>query len=260
MHRFGMGLLIGIAFSFLLSGLRAQRELKMWRVIDLTHTLHPGIPIWPGSPPFAFRNLARHAQGYYANAFSCAEHTGTHVDAPIHFVQARRFLHQVPVDQLVGEACVLDVQGKVRGDPDYRVSVDDIHDFEGRYGKIPPGAFVIARTGWEERWTDPRRYINMDGRGVMHFPGFSPEAAKLLLDRQIAGVGIDTLSIDYGPSKDFIVHKILLGADKIGIENMANLDELPPRGATLIVGVIKIRDGSGAPARVLALVPRSISP
>lgn len=249
---FSFGLAIALGMGWLIS----QPRLPTWRVVDLTHTLHPAIPIWPGSPPFEFRNLARHAQGYYANAFSCAEHTGTHVDAPIHFVEARRSIHEVPATQLVGEACVIDVRDKVARDPNYRISARDLRDFENRYGQIPPGAFVIARTGWEEHWTDPKRYVNMDEKSVMHFPGFGEDAARLLLERNINGVGIDTLSIDYGPSQDFIVHKILLGANKLGLENMANLNELPPRGATLIVGALKIRDGSGAPARVLALVRR----
>jgi kynurenine formamidase len=165
-------------------------------------------------------------------------------------------MDQVPPSQLIGEACVIDVREKVARNPDYLVSARDIRDFENRYGQIPSGAFVIARTGWEERWNDPKRYINQDEKGVMHFPGFGVDAAKLLLERNIAGVGIDTLSIDHGPSQDFAVHKLLNGAGKIGIENLANLRELPPRGATLIVGALKIRDGSGAPARVLALVRR----
>ncbi len=254
MSRAGLG--FGLAMALVMGWLLSQPRLTTWQVVDLTHTFHPAIPVWPGSPPVEFRNLVRHAQGYYANAFSCAEHTGTHVDAPIHFIEARRSMHEVPATQLVGEACVIDVSDKVARNPDYRVSARDIRDFENRYGQIPPGAFVVARTGWEERWNDPKRYVNMDERGVMHFPGFGEDAARLLLERNINGVGIDTLSIDYGPSQDFIVHKVLLGANKLGIENMANLKELPPRGATLIVGALKIRDGSGAPARVLALVRR----
>jgi kynurenine formamidase len=251
-----LGFVLGFAVAWILSWGISQMRLPAWRVVDLTHELHPEIPVWPGNPPFEIRNLARHAQGYYANAFSCAEHTGTHVDAPIHFVEGRRSMHEVPASQLVGEACVIDVRDKVARNPDYLVSARDIRDFENRYGQIPQGAFVIARTGWEERWNDPKRYVNMDEQGVMHFPGFGADAAKLLLERNIAGVGIDTLSIDHGPSKDFIAHKILLGANKVAIENLANLRELPPRGATIIVGALKIRDGSGAPARVLALVRR----
>jgi Predicted metal-dependent hydrolase len=251
-----LGFVLGFAVAWILSWGISQMRLPAWRVVDLTHELHSEIPIWPGNPLFEIRNLARHAQGYYANAFSCAEHTGTHVDAPIHFVEGRRSMHEVPASQLVGEACVIDVRDKVARNPDYLVSARDIRDFENRYGQIPQGAFVIARTGWEERWNDPKRYVNMDEQGVMHFPGFGADAAKLLLERNIAGVGIDTLSIDHGPSKDFIAHKILLGANKVAIENLANLQELPPRGATIIVGALKIRDGSGAPARVLALVRR----
>lgn len=251
-----MSFLLGLVIAWIFGWGISQVRLPAWRVVDLTHALHPEIPVWPGNPLFELRNLARHFQGYYANAFSCAEHTGTHVDAPIHFVEGRRSMHEVPIGQLVGEACVIDVRHEVTRNQDYLVTVSDIRDFENRYGRIPPGSFVIARTGWEERWSDPKRYVNMDEQGVMHFPGFGADAAKLLLERNIAGVGIDTLSIDFGPSKDFVAHKILLGANKIAIENLANLKELPPRGATIIVGALKIQDGSGAPARVMALVRR----
>lgn len=251
-----LSVIVALVAMFIAGFLLAQPREAGWRVVDLTHTLHPDIPVWPGSPLFEFRNLARHAQGYYANAFSCAEHTGTHVDAPIHFVEARRSMHEVPPAQLAGPVCVIDVRDKVVRNPDYLIRASDIRDHENRFGTVPAGAFVIAKTGWEERWTDPKRYINADDKGVMHFPGFGEDAARLLLERQIAGVGIDTLSIDYGASQDFIAHKILLGANKLAIENLANLKELPPRGATLIVGALKIRDGSGAPARVLALVRR----
>lgn len=256
MKRTGLVFIAGFALALVFGRGITQFRPLAWRVVDLTHTLHPEIPVWPGYPPFELRNLARHAQGYYANAFSCAEHTGTHIDAPVHFAEGRRAMHEVPVTQLVGEAFVIDVREKVSRNPDYLVSARDIREHENRYGQIPPGSFVIARTGWEELWNDPKRYVNVDDQGVMHFPGFGADAAKLLLERNIAGVGIDTLSIDHGPSKDFTAHKILLGAGKVAIENLANLKELPPRGATLIIGALKIRDGSGAPARVLALVRR----
>ncbi|MCS7223493.1 MAG: cyclase family protein [Armatimonadetes bacterium] len=243
-------LLIFLGIGFLLS----QPRIETWRIIDLTHTLSPGIPVWPGNPPFELKNLARHDQGYYANAFSCAEHTGTHIDAPVHFISQQRYASDIPALNLVGEARVIDIRRAVSKNPDYALTSRDVLDHEARFGTIPPRSFVIARTGWEERWSRPKDYVNQDEGGVMHFPGFSPDAIALLLTRGINGVGIDTLSIDPGPSKDFAAHKVLLKAGKIAIENLTNLRELPPRGASLIVGALKIREGSGAPARVFALI------
>lgn len=226
------------------------------RTLDLTHTLQEGLPLFPGSPPFDVQKVADYDQGYYANKISMIEHTGTHVDSPAHFTPGTDTIDEVPLQRLIGPAVVVDVKGQVQADPDYRLTVDDLRRWESAYRRIPNNAIVIMYTRWGSRWTENDRYVNMDENHVMRFPGYSAEAAKFLVeDRDIAGIGIDTLSLDYGPSRDFAVHHIVCGAGKFMIENLANLESLPPEGATLVVAPLKIRDGSGAPARIFAILP-----
>lgn len=223
--------------------------------VDLTHPLHPAIPLFSGA--FEWRPLTRYADGYYSNAFACPEHTGTHVDAPAHFVEGRWSVDEIPASRLVGPAAVVDVQGAVAKNPDYLLNLRDLEQWERRHGPLPQGGILLVRTGWGKRWEDAAAYRNVDAQGVFHFPGISPEAAEFLVQRRrLVGVGIDTLSLDHGPSKDFRTHHILLGANLYGIENLAHLEALPPVGATLVVAPLPIRKGSGAPARVLAFLPQ----
>jgi kynurenine formamidase len=225
------------------------------RVVDLTHRLHDGMVFWPGGVGFKKTRLSDYEQGYRLHKFEMGENTGTHVDAPSHMVEGKRSIHDIPVSELVVPVAVINVREKVKEDPDYLVSANDIVDWEAVNGPIPVNAVFIANTGWHERFDDPDAYVNVDDAGVMHFPGFSKAAAQLLVERDVIGIGIDTLSIDHGPSTDFSAHKVMLAADKYQIENLANLDELPEAGATLIVGVLPVSEGSQAQARVLALVP-----
>jgi kynurenine formamidase len=226
-----------------------------FRVVDLTHPMREDMPFWPGGVPFKMTRLVDYDQGYRLHRFEMGENTGTHVDAPSHFARGKRSAADIPVGELVAPAAVLDVRDKVERDADYLVSVNDVVDYESAHGPLPPGAIVIANTGWHARWRDPASYVNQDAAGTMHFPGFAGQTAELLIERDIAGVGIDTLSLDHGPSKDFPAHHAVLGANKIGIENLANLGKLPAAGATVIVGVLAVHEGSQAQARVVALVP-----
>jgi kynurenine formamidase len=226
-----------------------------FEVVDLTHRMHEGMPVWPGAAPFKMTRTSDYPQGYRAHVFEMAENTGTHVDAPAHFVEGKRSIAQIPPDELVVPAVVIDVTHKVERNADYLISASDVSDWEAANGSIAPGALVIARTGWYERFQSPQRYINQDAEGVMHFPGFGPDAAALLVERDVVGIGIDTPSLDHGPAKKFATHEIMLGADKYMIENLANLDKLPEVGATVVVGVLPVADGSQAQARVVALVP-----
>jgi len=227
------------------------------KVIDLTYAINSHLPVWPGSTrPFTDEVLAQpEKQGYFARRFSMLEHYGTHLDAPAHFPPGKLFIDQIPVDRLFGPAIVIDVRDQVASDSDSRLTVAQIGRWEKDHGRIPAGAVVLLRTGWASRWPDQARYRNQDSHGVMHFPGYSVEAARLLIERKVSGLGIDTLSIDYGPSKSFEVHRTTLPVGLYHLENLANLDQLPPVGAFLVVAPIKLEGGSGGPVRVFAIQP-----
>jgi kynurenine formamidase len=229
------------------------------KVVDLTHPLNPKIPYWPGDQykPFQFKTIATmEKDGVFSGEFTMAEHMGTHLDAPNHFEAGQPSSDQLGSEQLICPAVVIDVRDQVAKNSDYLLTVDDLRRWENKHGRIPRRSLVFLFTGWDAKWSDPQAYRNRDGGGVMHFPGFSTEAAEFLVkQRQINGLGIDTLSVDYGRSKDFRVHHITHGAGKYHIENAANLGRLPARGAIVVVGVIPIEGGSGGPARVFALLP-----
>lgn len=227
-------------------------------LVDLTHALATTSPAWPGAPHLAVTIEADYPQGYFARHVSLPEHAGTHVDAPAHFVRGAATVDAIAPADLRADAVIVDVRAAVARDADYAVRAADLEAWERAHGAMPEHALVIARTGWEARWSDEARYRNADAKSVMHFPGFAPEAIAWLLAHHpgFVGAGIDTLSIDVGPSRDFTAHKKLLGAGKYGIENLAGLDALPARGATVLVAPLKLAGGSGAPARVLADVPR----
>lgn len=225
------------------------------RIVDLTQSIHEGMAYWPGAVPFSMPRLADYAQGYRLHSFTMSENTGTHLDAPAHFIEGGRPIDRLRLDELVLPAVVIDVTQQATAAPDYALSADDVRAWEAVHGTIPAGSLVLLHSGWGARFAEPERYVNADAAGVMHFPGYAPDAARLLLERDVAAIGIDTLSLDHGPSQDFATHHLMLGHGKYQIENLANLDRLPPVGATVIVGVLPVRDGTQAPARVFALLP-----
>jgi len=240
-------------------------DLARAEVVDLTHPFDERTIYWPNAP--SSFELERLAWGptpggfFYASAaFSTPEHGGTHLDAPIHFAEGRRTVDQVPVRQLIAPAAVLDVTGSAAADPDYRLTVDDVLAWEERHGRISPGTIVLLRTGWSARWPDRKRYLGDDTPGRtsdLHFPSYGAEAAKLLVEeRRVGALGVDTASIDPGPSKDFPVHRIAAAAEVPGLENVAGLDRLPPTGAWVVALPMKISGGSGGPLRIVALLPR----
>ncbi|ADE15001.1 cyclase family protein [Nitrosococcus halophilus Nc 4] len=231
-------------------------QITVKRIIDLTHPIYEGMPYWPKGAPFHMIQRADYArEGYQFYRYEMDENTGTHIDAPAHFSLGKRSIDEIPCDQLLVPTVVMDIKEKVREDRDYRLSIFDVYAWEERYGQIPPQSLAILNTGWCKYFSEPDRYLSRDEKGIMHFPGFSRDSAELLVQREVAGIGIDTPSVDYGASVDFPVHRVMLGANRYQIENLANLDTLPATGACVFVGVLKVRNGVEAPARILALVP-----
>src|SRR5713226_4333346 len=227
------------------------------RVLDLSYAINDKLVPWPGDAKFfeAKVNASIEKEGYFTRSFWMLEHYGTHLDAPAHFPPGKTTVDEIPVKQLFGPAVVIDVRAESGKDADYQLGAARVEEWEKLHRRIPEGAIVLLRTGWSSRWPDARKYRNQDAKGKMHFPGFSAEAAKLLMERKVSGLGCDTLSIDYGASSDYAVHHLALGAGLYQLENLADMGELPETGAFLIVAPIKLEGGSGGPVRVFALVP-----
>lgn len=232
-----------------------RQRLIATKVIDLSHPMYEGMAFWPGGVPFKMTRLVDYHQGYRLHKFEVGENTGTHVDAPGHFVEGKRWINEIPLTDLVVPAVVINVQDKVAQNQDYQLSADDVRAWEAEHLAIRGGTLVILNTGWYNRFIDHDRYANKDADGVMHFPGYGKDAAELLVERNVVGIGIDTLSLDYGRATVFETHLVMLGADKYQIENLANLDALPPTGATVVIGLLNVREGTQAQARILALLP-----
>lgn len=233
------------------------------RAIDLTHTFDENTIYWPTDEHFHWKESrwGRQENGaWYASAtYGGSEHGGTHLDSPIHFAEGQATTDQIPVATLIAPAVVVDISKACRQDRDYRLQAADLEAWEKAHGRIPEGAIVLVRTGWDRFWPDKRAYLGTDVPGDvanLHFPGIGPEAARWLVDeRRVDGVGIDTASLDHGPSADFSTHRILGGSGIFGLENVANLGQVPESGATLIALPMKIGGGSGGPTRVIAIVP-----
>lgn len=227
-------------------------------IVDLTHTIDSQVPTYEISdtPVYQAKTVASlDKEGYFAREITLPEHFGTHLDAPAHFARGMWTVDQIPPERLVAPLVVLDVTAGAKGNADYQVSVGDVAKYEEVHGQIPNNAVVMAYTGWDSRWNSAKEYRNADAQGVMHFPGYSLDAAKFLVEaRQVVGLGIDTLSIDYGPSKDFPVHHYTLAHSLYHLENVANLRRVPVSGSTVVVAPMKLENGSGSPVRILALV------
>ena len=202
-------------------------------------------------------------QGYYYSAynFCAAEHGGTHIDSPMHFAQGRNSVDKIPLSQSIGSAIKLDVSAKASADRDYQVAVADFESWESQHGRIPDGAIVLLQTGWARHWPDRLKYLGTEklgeaGVAELHFPGLSPDTAKWLVEnRKINAIGLDTPSIDYGQSKLFESHRVLMDKNIPAFENVASLERIPASGAFVVALPMKIAGGSGAPLRIVALVP-----
>jgi len=248
-----------------MSSSRPIIDLQHADLVDLTWAFDEKTLYWPTSPSaFELKQLAfgETPGGYFysSNSFCAPEHGGTHLDAPIHFAAGKKSADQIPLAQLIAPAVVVDISAKTAANADYRLTADDVRAWEKQNGTIAPGTIFLLRTGWGSRYPDRKAYFGDDTPGAtdkLHFPSFGEDSAKLLVnERHVAAIGLDTPSIDYGPSTNFIVHQIAMGANVPGFENLANLDQLPARGATVVALPMKIKGGSGGPLRVIALVAR----
>ena len=262
------GRFAAVVFASVLTGCASAppTPFPSGRLVDLTHPFDEDTIYWPTSPGFKIETLSEGVteRGYYylAKRFSTAEHVGTHIDAPIHFGETGLTVDAIALEHLIGPGIVLDVRKPCEADRDYQVGVDDFLAWERKHGPIPSGAIVLLRTGFGKFWPDRMRYMGTDARGPeavqdLHFPGLHPDAARWLIDpeRGIRAVGLDTPSIDYGPSVDFKTHVTLFERNVPAFENVANLDGLPEAGFTVVALPMKIRGGSGGPLRIIAIVP-----
>jgi kynurenine formamidase len=231
----------------------AQRSFTS--VIDLTHTLTPEFPTFFGIPGIAVeRRYTLKKDGANVNWWHVLEHAGTHVDAPFHYSDTGAAAETIPVDQLVVPLAVVDVSAKAARNADYAMTVHDILDWEAQHGRLPDNCCVAMNSGWAPHVGNAAKFTGRQAN-VFHFPGVSPDAAAWLIrDRRIAGLAVDTMSLDPGASKDFKTHELWLPSGRWGIENIAGLDKVPPIGATLIVGLPKVKGASAAPSRIFALV------
>ena len=255
-----------LLFLFLVVPVMAQRPATFppGRVIDLTYAFDANSVYWPTAEQFKletdFEGVTDKGYFYSAYRFSAAEHGGTHLDSPVHFAKGHLTVDELPLDRLMGSAIVIDVTTKCATNPDYLVSVDDFENWEKQNGRIAPDTIVLLRTGFGKFYPDRKKYLGTDERGAdavpkLHFPGLDPEAARWLTqNRSIKAIGLDTASIDRGQSTLFESHRILFDKNIPAFENVANLDQLPVKGFSVIALPMKIKGGSGGPLRIVALL------
>lgn len=234
-------------------------------LVDLSHTYDADAIFWPTAAPFRHDKVADGMTpgGFYyaSNDFFSSEHGGTHIDAPLHFAEGRHAVDEIPLDRLVGDALVVDVSESSSGNADYQVTRDDLLRWEQQHGRIEATSILLLRTGFSRRWPDAASYLGTAERGEaavpkLHFPGLHPDAARwIVAERPVKAIGIDTASIDYGQSTTYESHRALYDRNIPAFENLAALDRLPPRGAWIVALPMKIRHGSGAPLRAMAIVP-----
>lgn len=230
-----------------------------FKIIDLAHKITPDIPLWPGGQPFSMDIKQDYREsGCRVVGYSLVAGTGTHIDAPAHFVEDGRTIDQLELKELIAPVGVIDIRERVQDNPDYTLYSEDIFSWERHHGPIEKSSVIVICTGWANRWHDPVAYLNADKDGAKHFPGVSAEAAHLLLERGIVGIGIDTFSLDAGLATSFCVHNLMLNRGVYFIENLVNLDKLPAKGAFICALPLYIAKAPEAPARVVAFVPHNL--
>jgi kynurenine formamidase len=243
----------------------AGLDLERFTIVDLSHPYSATTLYWPTSPS-SFQltplQVGPTPAGFFYSAYTFAtpEHGGTHLDAPVHFDSTGVPVDRIELDRLIRPAVVIDVSAGAQADADYRLTVADIEAFEAAHGRIAPGSMVLLRTGWSARWGDRKAYFGDDTPNDatrLHFPGFGADAARFLVEqRSVSALGVDSPSVDHGPSQDFPVHRIGAARGVPNFENLTGLDQLPPTGATVVALPMKIEGGSGAPLRAVGLVLR----
>ncbi|MDQ3472354.1 MAG: cyclase family protein [Acidobacteriota bacterium] len=254
-----LALLAAIGFSQ-----NRSRGFPTGAIVDLSYAFDSETVYWPTAEPFRldkdFEGVTEQGFYYSAYRYSAAEHGGTHLDAPVHFAKGRHSADEIPLEQLLGGAIVIDVTAQCASNPDYRITSDDFLRWEKAHGKIAPGTIVLLRTGFGRHYPDRKKYLGTAERGPgavaqLHFPGLHPDAARWLVsNRSIKAIGLDTASIDFGQSTKFESHQILFDKNIPAFENVANLDKLPARGFSVIALPMKIKGGSGGPLRIIALL------
>ena len=255
----------GLIVLALLPATGRAQDISKGRWIDLTHDFSSETIYWPTSQTFVRETVFEGYtdKGFYYVSYNIrgAEHGGTHIDAPIHFFEGRMTVDEIPIEQMIGPAVVIDVSVKAARNRDYQVGIDDVLAWEKTHGRLPPNSIVLLNTGYAKFWPDRKTYMGTDRLGEkavadVHFPGLDPEAARWLVnERAIGAIGLDTPSIDYGQSTLFESHVTLFEQNIPAFENVTNLGQLPPTGATVIALPMKIRGGSGGPLRIVAFVP-----
>ncbi len=261
------GLCFLLSLTLFVSIAVAQRRVPAFPngiVVDLSYPFDSKTVYWPTAEGFHlekdFEGITEQGFYYSAYRYAAAEHGGTHLDAPVHFAKGRHSVDEIPVDQLMGPAIVVDVSRQCAGDRDYRVTTADLINWERTNGKISVGAILLLRTGFGKYYPDRKKYLGTDERGQaavakLHFPGLHPDAARwLVTNRSIKAIGLDTASIDFGQSIKFETHQILFDKNIPAFENVANLDRLPLKGFSVIALPMKIKGGSGGPLRIIAFL------
>jgi kynurenine formamidase len=234
----------------------AQTARRFTSAVDLTHTMSPDFPTFLGGPGIEMeKRFDFNRDGFNLYWWRILEHAGTHLDAPLHFSQSGSGAEKLSADSLVVPLAVIDVASKAAENPDYLLTREDLAAWENKHGRLPDNCCVAMNSGWAAHVGNAAKFSGKDASGVLHFPGFDPDAAVWLVqERKVLGLAVDTLSLDHGPSKDFKVHTAWLPSGRWGLESVANLEKLPASGATLVVGLAKVKDATGGPARLIALL------
>ncbi|MCO5314659.1 MAG: cyclase family protein [Solirubrobacterales bacterium] len=235
----------------------SSNPLGISKVVGLSQPISEDIPLWPGDPKVRFKEVANFKDdGYFLREFSIGEHSATHMNAPNSFHEGGAGMDAYRDEDLIKSAVVIDVRKQAAANPDYALTKQDLEAWEEENGEVPEGSVVLLDTGWSEKWDDPKAFFGFDAKGNMHFPGFGGDTTRFLLDqRKIAGVGIDTHGVDPSLDENYTTNTEVLRKNRIVLENLTNLDQLPATGSTIVIGALRLKGGSGTPAEVFGLVP-----